>query len=932
MRPLGFAVRVVESFVSFLGRNMFARSSSLACAKWVGAFISVFVLSSGVAYAKDSLPAGIVAGPTAEGFAEYRLQNGLKILLYPDQAKPTVTVNITYLVGSRHENYGETGMAHLLEHMLFRGSPKHPHLDQEFNHRGVTSNATTGLDRTNFYEVFPATDDNIKWAFEMEADRMLHSKVARSDLDSEMTVVRNEYEEGENSPMSVLMKRLQNVAYDWHNYGKSTIGNRSDIENVKIENLQTFYHNYYQPDNAVLLVSGKFDSKQVLQWASHAFSSLPKPKRRLPEMWTKEPTQDGERSVIIRRAGDVKIVALAYHIPSSLHADSDALSLAASILSDSPNGRLHKLLVESGQAVQVFSQDVSGYAPGLEIVGAILKKDQAVEPVQAALIDAVEDFSKTAPTADEVERVKRSTGNQIEKMLADPQQIGLAMSDAIALGDWRLLLQGRDDLKKITATQVQAAAAKYFRRDNRTLGLFLPEDKVQRAEIPDAPKLADALKDFMPRKADDSAEAFSPTQENIVQRTHLARIGGLSVALLPKKTRGATVSMVMNLHWGDYKNLFDRKTTAELTAQMLMRGTTKYTRAQLADEFDKLKINGDVYHFETTRENLPAAIRLISHVLREPAFSPEEFEQLRQQALASLEASRHEPQTLVTEAIAQHFNTYPAGDWRAHVPLEQQIEQVKNAKLADIKQFHQDFYGASHGELAIVGDFDEDAAKQAIDEGLGHWASAANYALIRQDYHEVAPTHIVLDTADKENGSYVARMNLDLADTDPDYPALSIADYIFGGGSGLDSRLMTRIRAKDGLSYGGGSSLEAGLTDRAGSFSIGAIAAPQNLTKLELAIQQELVRVLKTGFTAEEVNRAKSGLLQQRQQVRAQDSSLATGWVTYLYLNRSFLWSKQFEDKIRKLTPAEVNAAFKRAIDPAKLSVVMAGDPSKRTK
>src|SRR6185436_4889293 len=238
-----------------------------------------------------------------EGIIEYRLSNGLKVLLFPDPSKPTVTVNITYLVGSRHENYGETGMAHLLEHLMFKGTPKHPAIDEEFNRRGARSNGTTSLDRTNYFELFQASDDNLSWAIEMEADRMVNSFIAKKDLDSEMTVVRNEYEQGENSPFSVLLKRRQSIAYDWHSDGRSTIGNRSDIENWRIENLQAFYRKYYQPDHAVLLVAGRFEEAKALALVARHFGRIPKPKRTLPPLWTVEPTQDGNREFTVRRKG-----------------------------------------------------------------------------------------------------------------------------------------------------------------------------------------------------------------------------------------------------------------------------------------------------------------------------------------------------------------------------------------------------------------------------------------------------------------------------------------------------------------------------------------------------------------------------------------------------------------------------------------------------
>src|SRR3954463_3073806 len=303
----------------------------------------------------QALPKGVTQNATVEGITEYRLANGLQVLLFPDASKPTITVNVTYLVGSRMENYGETGMAHLLEHLMFKGTKKHPNIDLDFNKRGMQFNGTTWIDRTNYYEIFGANEDNLRWAIELEADRMVNSFIAKKDLDSEMTVVRNEYEQGENSPFGVMLKRMQSVAYDWHSYGRSTIGNRSDIENVKIENLQAFYRTYYQPDNAVLLVAGKFDPAQTLAWISKSFGVIPKPKRSLPPFWTVEPTQDGERSFVVRRKGDMQVIALGYKIPSALQEDSDALSFMSQILGDEPTGRLHKQLVESGKAAQVFS-------------------------------------------------------------------------------------------------------------------------------------------------------------------------------------------------------------------------------------------------------------------------------------------------------------------------------------------------------------------------------------------------------------------------------------------------------------------------------------------------------------------------------------------------------------------------------------------------
>ncbi|CDG84771.1 M16 family metallopeptidase [Janthinobacterium agaricidamnosum] len=898
--------------------------------KQAGLLLCAFTFVGPGIAAGQTLPAGIVKGPSVEGITEYRLPNGLTVLLFPDASKPSVTVNVTYLVGSRHENYGETGMAHLLEHMMFKGAPKNRSIPQQFANRGMEFNGSTTDDRTNYYEVFQAGGDNLKWALDMEADRMVHSFIDKKDLDSEMTVVRNEYESGENSPFSVLLKRMQSVAYDWHSYGRATIGNRSDIENVKIDNLRAFYRTYYQPDNAVLLVAGKFDPAQTLKWISQGFGAIPKPKRVLPPFWTVEPTQDGERGFTVRRQGDIQVVALAYKVPAALHPDSDRLGFMSEILGSGASARLHKALVESGKAVDVFSFSQAGYAPGLQIIGAVVKKGDPLAPVQDALIDAVENFYKTPPTPEEMARVRMNYANEIDKSLNNPQSVGVALSEQIALGDWRLLFQGRDELPNISSEQVSQAAARYFRRDNRTIGIFLPDDAPQRAEIPAAPAVADVMKDFKGKAATLAGEDFDPSQANILARTEVSAIGGLKVALLPKKSRGQEVSVDLRLHWGDEHNLFGKNAIQSLTDAMLTRGTSKYSREQLQDASDKLKISGSLYHFTTTRDNLDAALRLVAHVLREPSFPAGEFEQLRQQWIVGLEANRNDPQDVAMRAMDEYFNRYPKGDVRAVATYDEQVAQAQAATLDDVKAFHRDFYGASQGELAIVGDFDPAAVGKTIADSFGGWDSKAHYARVDNSNFDVAPLHKNIDTPDKENGVLMARLNLDLRSDDADYPALELANYIFGDG-GLKSRLMDRIRQKDGLSYGGGSSLSVSDTDRAGNVTISAIAAPQNLKKLETALREELARALKDGFTAAEVAGAKSGILQQRLQNRAQDNVLAGGWSGFLYLDRTFAWSKQYEDQLQALTVADVNAAFRKAIDPAKLSIVIAGDQSKAT-
>jgi len=874
---------------------------------------------------------------SVEGITEYRLSNGLRVLLFPDPSKPTVTVNVTYLVGSRHESYGETGMAHLLEHLLFKGTPKNPDIPKQFNQRGARFNGTTSFDRTNYFEMVQASADNLKWAIELEADRMVNSNIARKDLDSEMSVVRNEYERGENNPAGVLYKRMQSVAFDWHNYQNSPIGNRSDIENVQIDNLRAFYKKYYQPDNAVLLVAGQLDEAAVLKLVTDSFGKIPKPTRVLPTLWTVEPVQDGERSFSVRRNGNVQIAMLAYKVPSGLHADAAALSYVGAILGNTPNGRLHKLLVETNKASAVNASVSGSVDPNLGVLLALVKEGEPLEEVQRVLIETAENFYQSPPTEEEMNRVRVQRDKNFEQVMSSPEQLAITLSESIAGGDWRLWFHNRELAKKATPEDVARVAKAYFRRDNRTAGVFLPTKEPQRAEIPEAPKAAEVLKSFTASQTMAAGEAFDATPANIDARTKRYTLAnGMKVALLPKKTRGETVNVTLRGHYGDEQSRFGKSALLSVTGQMMSRGTTRYTRAQLSDEMDKLKISGSIglanASLRTTKPHLVKALELSAHVLKEPTFPADELEQLRKQTLTSLDSGKSDPGALASEMLGRHFNGYQRGDPRYYESREEDIEDVNAITVAGLKQAHRDFTGFSTAELAIVGDFDEAEVRAAIEKLFAGWSSPLPYKRIDNPYRNVASVNRTIETPDKENAVFLAQMFVELREDDKDFPALTLANYMFGGGAGLNARVAKRIRGKEGLSYGANTSLQVSDIDRRGTFSVSATVAPQNIAKLEAIFREELDLARRDGFTAEELANAKSGLLTSRKQSRAQDVFLANSWLDRMYVGKTFADAAEMDAKLQATTLADVNAAFRKYIDADKLAIVKAGDFAKAAK
>jgi zinc protease len=887
--------------------------------------------------ASPALPKGVERVTSVEGITEYRLANGLRVLLFPDQSKPTATVNVTYLVGSRHEDYGETGMAHLLEHLMFKGSPGHTNIPQELTEHGSRPNGTTSFDRTNYFETFPATDVNLEWAIKLESDRMVNSFIAKKDLDSEMTVVRNEYELGENSPFGVALKRLLAAAYDWHNYSKSTIGARSDIENVPIERLQAFYHKYYQPDNAVLLVAGKFDPAKALSLIAGNFGKIPQPTRVLQPIYTLEPTQDGERSVTVRRLGDTQVIMAGYHIPPGSHPDFAAIDALTEVIVDEPSGRLYKALVEAKKAASIFGFDFQLHDPGIMILIALVRKDDSLDVARDTLFKTVEEISTKAPTAEEVERARASLLKNIDLTLNSSERVGLTLSEWMAMGDWRLFFLHRDHVRKVTPADVQRVAVTYLKASNRTVATFIPTEKPDRAEIPPAPDVAALVKDYKGEVAKTEGEAFDPSPANIEARTAKSDLpGGLKVALLPKTTRGGTVVASMTFRFGDEQSLMNRATAAQMAGEMLMRGTTKHTRQQIKDAFDRLKANVSVFggatsagvSIETTRENLAEVLKLVAEILKEPSFPASEFEQFKQEQLAFTELQRREPQAIAFNAFGRHMNPYPKSDPRYVSTIDEDIADLKAATLDEAKKFYSDFYGASNGEAAVVGDFDAKEIGKLIADLFSSWKSPRPFSRLVTVYKEVEPINQSFETPDKANAMFIAGLRLNLRDDDPDYPALVLGNYMLGGGF-LNSRLAVRIRQKEGLSYGIGSSLNASALDKNGQFTANAIYAPQNVTKLEAAIKEEIARALKDGFTLDEVAAAKSGYLQSQQLNRAQDAGLGRRLASYRFLNRTLAWDADLEKRIAALTPDEIVAAMRRRIDPSKLTVVKAGDFAK---
>jgi len=574
-----------------------------------------------------------------------------------------------------------------------------------------------------------------------------------------------------------------------------------------------------------------------------------------------------------------------------------------------------------------------------------------LDAVRDTLLQTLENLATVPFTEDEVNRAKvRSRRNQ-ETLQSNSSAMSQALSSASALGDWRLLFVQRDRIEGTTAADVNRVARTYFQRPNRTVGIFIPETKPERLEIAAAPPVDTLVKNYKGGKVAAAGEVFDPSPENLDARTKTVDLGGIKAGLLPKKNRGATVSMVLTLRYGNEESLKGQTTAAAMLPRMLMAGTTKHDRQALREELDALGIRitpgmggfggrggrrggsgpagtpGQLtFSVEAKRSTMPQAISLLGEILREPAFPAEEFDTMKRQSSQMSKMMRTEPAPLASNRLSRALSPYPPEDVR-YVPTPEENEKRQQAvSLDQVIALYAKQLGATQGELAIVGDFDPDPTLAQVREILKDWKSDVPIKRIDR----VAPMNVAASkddilTPDKANAQFMAGLAFPLKETDPEFAALRLGNFILGGGT-LSSRLGNRIRQKEGLSYGVTSQFSASARDPSATFTISASAKPDNIDRLEKAAIEELTEFVAHGPSPAELTDAQKAFLEGQKVGRTGDAAIAGQITTNLNLGRTFAHTSEQEKQIAALTPDDVKAAFRKYVDPKKLVIIRAGD------
>jgi zinc protease len=886
------------------------------------ALVFSILLSLGVN--ADARPAaGKAARPVLEaqagGFSSYLLPNGFKIILAPYPSAANARIELLVKTGSKLEGYGETGMAHLLEHMLFKSAGPRRDLKSDLTAMGATWNGTTTADRTNFFEVVAAEPDKVDAAIRLEADRFIRASFTKEHLASEMSVVRNELERNDSDAGSLVMRALQRQSYFWHGYGRPTIGARSDIEDAPFSALQAFHDKHYRPDNAALIISGNFDSQRVLALAGQLFAEARNPATPKMGSWTREETRaTTNRSELTLPAGKT-IAASAWKLPAFTERQTYALDLASSAICDNDWGSLRKdLVLERKLAVSVYCGTQIEADYGLLIASASAGKEANVETLSAALRQHVENAAAKGISQEQLERARQSELNAFERLASSHEQLAQQLSQAEVAGDWRLFFWMRDVTRSITLDEANAALKKWTVAANRSDVLLRHADGVSAPEMPRATAAGTLV-------AGQSWPEFAKNGDPIPASAAELAKATINIPLAGEDARGALISRHTqgNLAWlefaNDYGNeaaLSGRRAACAMGNSLLAYGGAGLSRDQLDARLEALQAHWSLglggIVIEAPRQNIDAALDILLAAWAAPSLPADEFERIRAASIAGLEASLKDPAKVAATTASQRFDNYPEQHPLKPLSLTQQLAESQAVTLADARACVADLQGVAHVRLAMVGDFTE-ADVQAV------WARIKQLPKTKTPYQRIrelaAPlavdtTPITVAMPEKPNAAVAGSTLLRLVDDAPDFPALRIAVKILGGDA--ESRVWKRLREREGLAYGTGVSLSGNSFEPRSRIVLQASAASDKAEAALTSLQDELARALKDGFSEAEVERAKSAWLQERKTALRAENSFASYLAQGLYNGRDYAWLAKYDAAISRVNAQEVTQALRK--------------------
>jgi len=875
-------------------------------------------LSTPWAFADTGVAKSSVVQVSAGGMSAYTLANGFKIILIPFPTASNVRVELLVKTGSKLEGYGETGMAHLLEHMLFKGAGSRKNIKEDLTALGASWNGTTNADRTNYFETLSSDPEKLDEVIRLEADRFIYAKFTKADLDSEMTVVRNELENSERNPSRLVMDALARNTFIWHGYSRSTIGARTDIENTSYEALRDFHRKHYRPDNAALIVSGNFDVQRVVALATKLFSAAKNPSTAKPRNWTFDSPQAlTQRSELYASVGTT-VVASAWKLPGLSERDAHALDLAVTAVCDADWGSLRKELVTNRGLAVTASCSTSTEADYSRLMAfAKAGQDADAQTLSNELIRHIQDMANKGVTQEQLERARLSEMNQIERAFDSHESIARIVSQYEVAGDWRLMFWVRDVVKSLQLEEANAALKKWVVATNRS-DVLLRHTEATSPLVITPPALASTRVEgkSWPSIFSDA----DPAPKSLVELSKSTRSFVLdgekaSASLIRRKTQGDKVWLVLENDYGTAETLSHRKNACTAASYLMGFGGGGLTRDVLSRRMEELKATWNLrlsgMSMEVPRKNLDKVFEILFSVWSEPLLPLNEFESYKSGLLASYESQLKSPVALADNATRLRFDNFPKGHWSKPKTYEEQIADAKSLSYEDVQRCVKDFAKISHARVGVVGNLHEQDIRAL-------WVKAAltNSEMKYQRIADpTAPTKvdtalIRVDKPDTPNARVLGVAVVALSRQSKDFPALQLAVEVMGGNA--SSLIWKELREKDGLAYSTGMQVSGSMMDDRTTIQLYATSASAQADKAMEKLKMVLQRVLDEGLSDADIARAKKTWVERRKAFLGRESNFASTLADALLDGYDFLARAKFDESIEQVTAEQATDVLRK--------------------
>ncbi|WP_407412349.1 M16 family metallopeptidase [Acinetobacter sp.] len=885
---------------------------------------------------------------SAHNIEEYQLKNGMRIILANNPKESRTYINTIYLTGSLNDPQGKGGLAHLLEHLAFNKGTKAISGD-EFQRRlsqyTLSNNASTSYYSTQYSNVVRAEQKAINEILHLEAQRM-HALDLKADLISgEIDIVKREREVRLDQPMSVLMDQMVKAAYGNQHLGRLPIGDVHELESIQLQDLQDYYQKWYAPNNAVLVMTGKFDKTSVLKQIDREFSAIAQ--RALPQATAKtefDISQLKQRQFHVAKGSDY--LKLNFYMQPKNSALTDAMTFAPYLYSLEPTGKLYVPLVESGMATGVMALDASDQERNIAVMAAVYSPQHDAKAINDALIEQVE-ISKPNFSPAEVTRIQNMQKNGMENALKSSASMMSILTHYVVNreGQWQAYFSDHERLQRLDAAKI-----------NHTLQQFLnPQYRISATvePTPEQDKKAATLATAAPSKTLDQQSVVAPAFKEVKSyqtevksyvksaKTKLQQVeqkiqrgtldNGVKYALFPTTTRDDKTYATISIDFGSNESLFKRRELVGLTAYLVLRGSAQYERQQLIDESIRVSGNAQVssstnsftIQVSAKKEHFAEYFKFILDNLKQPKFEDKEFELIRNQTLAALDRPYTEPDTVMGFKLAEILEQYQPGDFLYRFDPELSKADLKRATNADIQAFYQQFFNLKHAQVAVTGDFKAPLMLNVLQKELGNWPGTTQFERILPTYKAYPAQKHHVFAEPREFGSYTALLTLPVSSEDQDAPALSVLNHILGG-SQLSSRLAKELREKNGLVYGFSSRLTTHRDVKSGALSISANYSAGKSHQVSQAVQQVLQVLIDKGVTEQELEEAKAALLKRRVTNLEDERNIHRMLTNQLQYNETMQSRAARDQAFAKLTTQDLHRVIQTYIKPEQLIEVMA--------